>query len=169
MGLAQPSICSKPAHASNHENTSIIIFPASQAWKRLVEQFMCMFTGNCSRKEGQKRRKHGPQVWKCSEQSLWYGIIGRPKYLLGEWEVIENTRNDPSLLKTKNKQTKKLKTLCIWCRRNRRTKERLQMEGNNRSGKLQTQNANWENLDKKFSCAHGRSCPSHTVQTIWSG
>lgn len=26
MGLVQPSHCSKPAHASNHENTSVTIF-----------------------------------------------------------------------------------------------------------------------------------------------
>lgn len=130
--------CAANRHMPATTNTSIIIFPASQAWKRPVEQLMCMFTGNCSRNEGQKRRKHGPQVWKCSKQSLRYGITGRPKYLPGEWEIIKNRRNDPRLLK-KEKQTP-----CIWCRRYRRTKEMLQMEGNNHSGKLQTQNANRE-------------------------
>lgn len=56
-GLAQSSSHCKPAHASNRKNTSVTIFPASEAWKRLVEQLMCMFTGNSSRNEEKKRRK----------------------------------------------------------------------------------------------------------------
>lgn len=58
-GLAQPSSCSELAHASNHKNTSVTVFPASEAWKRVVEQILSPITEKVSRNERQKRRKYG--------------------------------------------------------------------------------------------------------------